>query len=190
MTTFRTTRCAGFTLIELMVVLVVIAVMAGLLVIGIGDDPGRQLRREISALAAVLNIAADEAVAQGMELGLVIDDEHYHFVRFDRDRRRWQAIQGKPLARHEFAQPYEVELELDGEKVDERLRERLQRIARQGEKEDQPLLLLLSSGETAPFTLTVTHAGSNARVVLRGDGVNPVAVTNPVAAKRPAGNGA
>lgn len=164
----------GFTLIELMVVLVVIAVMAGLLVIGIGDDPGRQLRREASTLAAVLNIAADEAVAQGMELGLVIDEAHYHFVRFDRRQRRWQAIEGKPLARHEFATPYTVELELDGEEVDERLRERIQKLAKQGEKEDQPLLLLLSSGESPPYRLALAGIHGDIAVELRSDGVNPV----------------
>jgi general secretion pathway protein H len=172
-------RPRGFTLIELMVVLVVIAVMAGLLIIGSGDNPGRQLRREASTLASLLNLAADEAVMQGVELGLVIDGESYHFVRFDPARQRWQAIEGRPLAQYRFEREYDIAFELDGERIDERQRARIQQLAQRGEEADRPLLLLLSSGETTAFSLTLTDSESAAQVVLRSDGVNPVIVARP-----------
>jgi general secretion pathway protein H len=166
-------------MIELMVVLVVIAVMAGLLVIGIGDSPGRQLQREASTLASLLNLAADEAVMQGVELGLVIDGESYHFVRFDPARQRWQAIEGRRLGQYRFERPYDIDFELDGERIDERQRARIQQLAQRGEEADRPLLLLLSSGETTAFALTLTDGDSAAQVVLRSDGVNPVTVDRP-----------
>ena len=85
----------GFTLLEILVVLVIVAVLAGLLVFTYRDNPQQRVRREAAALAAVLNLAADEAVMQNIELGLVIDDEGYRFVYFDNDGHAhapWDAL--------------------------------------------------------------------------------------------------
>src|SRR5690606_4366171 len=69
----QSNNCArGFTLLELLVVLVIVAVMAGLLVFGAQDSPARQLQREARALAALINTAADEAVSRSIEIGLVL----------------------------------------------------------------------------------------------------------------------
>ncbi len=166
----------GFTLIELMVVLVIVAAMAGLLVIGGGDSAARKLQREAQGLATLFNLAADEAVMQGDELGLFIDDDGYRFLMLDQESGSWQEIEQRPLQRREFERGYRVELELDGERLDPVLRERLQQLARRGGDQSAPLLLLLSSGEVTPFRLTLHRDGVDRGIALRSDGLNPVSV--------------
>lgn len=173
----RARRDDGFTLIELMVVLVIVAVMATLLVIGGGDNAARKLQREAEGLAALLNLAADEAVMQGMELGLFVDGNGYRFLLLDQESGLWQEVEEKPLQRRDFEQPYELQFELDGERLDEKQRAQLQQLAsRRGGDQPAPMLLLLSSGEVTPFRLTFSLRGEERVVELRSDGLNPISV--------------
>lgn len=169
-------RARGFTLLEVLVVLVIIASMAGLLVLGFRDSPEQRLRREADALAALLNVAADEAVMRGMELGLAIDDVGYRFVYFDVEKKQWLAVAEKALGPHAFPDTVSVSIQLDGEQLGEQALERIRALSERGADEQlRPTLLLLSSGEVTPFTLTLGY-GDEFTVVVSGDGVNPVAV--------------
>jgi general secretion pathway protein H len=173
----------GFTLLEMLVVLVIVAVMAGLAVFGMQDSPARKLQREANALAALINAAADEAVSRSLEIGLVIDARGYRFVFLDPETRRWQLWQLRPFAAHRFDDEYRIDFQLDGDQLDEVARQRLQQFidrsatdteADLDDSDNRPLLLMLSSGEITPFVLTLT--GADASYSLRSDGFNPVAV--------------
>jgi len=167
---------AGFTLVEVLVVLVIIAMVAGLLVVTVSDNPQRRLQREAADLAALLNFASDEAVLRGVELGLIIDDHGYRFVYLDPEKKRWLGLPDASLKGHAFKEPYEVSFSLDGEHLDSKTQERIKKLSERSEDEQQrPMLLLLSNGESVPFTLTLRYPGSPG-VTLRGDGVNPVTV--------------
>jgi len=167
---------AGFTLIEVLVVLVIVAVVAGLLVFSFQDNPQRRMQREADMLAALLNYASDEAVLRGVELGVIIDEKGYRFVYFDAEKKRWLGLPDKSLQGHAFDEPLEVSFSLDGEQLDAKTQERIKQFSERSEDEKQrPMLLILSSGEILPFTLTLSH-GEQLAVTLSADGVNPVTV--------------
>jgi general secretion pathway protein H len=166
----------GFTMIEVLVVLVIIASMAGLLVINFRDSPEQRLRREADNLAALLNVAADEAVMRGTELGLAIDTAGYRFVYFDAEKKQWLPVAESALSEHVFPETVSVSIELDGEHIDEQTLQRVRELsARSQDERLRPTLLLLSSGEVTPFSLTLGY-GDDFSVVLGSDGINPVAV--------------
>lgn len=178
-------KTRGFTLLEILVVLVIIAVMAGLLVFSTHDSPERRLQREAHALAALLNIATDEAVMQSREMGLVINDRGYHFVVFDTESKKWLPLQKKPLANHLFPEAYRVQFQLDGEQVDDATRALIEKFIARGSSSggdsdittkgsDKPLLLMLSSGEITAFSLTLQYQQYS--FTLSSDGLNPVRV--------------
>jgi general secretion pathway protein H len=85
-------RLRAFTLVELLVVIVVVGVAAGLVVVNLGDDR-RSADREAKRLAGALEHAADVAQWRGETLGVSADGPGYRFwQRGDDDR--WTALAG------------------------------------------------------------------------------------------------
>ena len=128
----------GFTLLELMVVLVIIGICTAGIGLGLGSllDPARQLRQEGERLAQRLQVARDEARIDGRALRWQADASGYRFSRRDgahwvdvqRDDllrpQRWQAagVTVQPATAIELSPewigvPWELALSLDGRNV-------------------------------------------------------------------------
>lgn len=185
---FEMRAASGFTLLEILVTLVIVAAMAGMLVFSFQDSSQQKLRREASDFVVVLNAAADEAVMRGIEIGVVLDDEGYRFVVFDPETRRWQEPPITGLAEHKFPERYVIDLSLEGSEVDEQMIERIKLLAQRSDDERlRPSILVLSSGEVTPFKLTMrTEESENANqpvatISLYSDGLNPVALDSAFA---------
>jgi len=73
---------AGMTLVEILVVLSIVGVMAGVVVLGVGvGDRGMGVESEANRLADRLRLAADDVLVTRRPLLLVFDAEGYQFVR-------------------------------------------------------------------------------------------------------------
>lgn len=112
-------KLKGFTLIEVMVVIVLVGVMASVLQFtASGNEPDRQLQKESERFAAVFNMAAEYSLLNNIELGLVVEDNIYQFLGFDGEI--WQ-----PITESEILTPYtlpegiNITLTLDGLPLDE-----------------------------------------------------------------------
>lgn len=82
--THRRPDNSGFTLIEVMVVIVIIGVMASMIVVSVTlGDPQRELRTEADRLRTVLALAAEEAVIQQVELGAEFTESGYRFLKWE-----------------------------------------------------------------------------------------------------------
>ncbi|MBC3458942.1 type II secretion system minor pseudopilin GspH [Pseudomonas mosselii] len=98
----------GFTLIELMVVLVIVGIASAAISLNIRPDPGKHLRADAERLARLLELAQSEAQADGQPLRWHSDRDGYRFIRADGQvladgplkPRSWQAeavkVQSKP----------------------------------------------------------------------------------------------
>ena len=86
-------RQAGFTLVELLVVLVLIGLAAGAVLLTL--PPARDdLDHAATRLAARLHWAADHAVLAGEPVGLILGPQGYRFVRYRLGQ--WQPVQDEP----------------------------------------------------------------------------------------------
>jgi general secretion pathway protein H len=82
-------RMRGVTLLELLIVLALMALIAGLVIPTFGDGvPTSQLKSSARQLAAGLRVARSEAVAQKREAFLVLDLEGRRF-KIDSDPREY-----------------------------------------------------------------------------------------------------
>ena len=85
----------GFTLVELMVVLVILGLMSAVVVLAIPDQRS-QVRGEAERFAARALAVRDDAIVQGRTMSLRIGPQGYSVER--RAQGQWQAAGGRALA--------------------------------------------------------------------------------------------
>ncbi len=84
----------GFTLIELMVVLVIIGIASAAISLTIQNDPAKGLREDAKRLALMLETAQVEARSDGQRIAWLADSQGYRFVRLGADGVQEQAFTG------------------------------------------------------------------------------------------------
>ena len=89
-------RPGGFTLIEVLVVVAVIAIAAGLVVVNLDGDDRRTAEREAARLAGALEHAAALAQWRSETLGFSADGAGYRFWRRGPDNR-WSAVRDEEV---------------------------------------------------------------------------------------------
>lgn len=154
----------GFTLIELMLVVLLIGLASSIVLATIDDSKQKKaVKRAAHKIAALSSIALDQAVLKGRDYGMVLTDNKYHFVELF--EQRWRAVEDIVL-KEQTLDGISMTAEIEGfqwlpdqtdysstalfteREVDLELDEQ--------EKPNIPQLLILSSGEMTPFKLTLS----------------------------------
>ncbi len=151
-------RASGFTLLEVLVVVVIIGIISSMAVVSIrvlGGD--HEMDQEAARLAAVLGQAREEAMLQGRDIGLRVDARGYDFLRYDTRSERWLAVSEDPLLR-ERTMP-------DGVSLDLLLESRAVLLKpRSAQTEAQALLpqvVVQASGDLVPFEIRMRRDGTD-----------------------------
>ena len=126
---------AGFTLIELMVVIVLIGVLASMVHISLGDNTARHARQEADLLLRLMLGIRERAVLDVQEYGVQLQPEAYQLMRLEDGR--WQPVEARVQLPHGLV----LGLTLEGR--DQPLAGRV----------ETPQLLWLSSDESTAFRL-------------------------------------
>jgi general secretion pathway protein H len=100
----------GFTLLELLVVLVIAAIITAMISMAVASSPGRDLRFEAERLSQLLALAREEAQVRGKAIRFESTVEAYRFLSLlDRE---WQPIPNEPdLRERRWEQPTRVTLQ-------------------------------------------------------------------------------
>ena len=154
-------RIYGFTLIEILVVLLIVTVLVGVTVPRLpGFVDSADLDLEARRLELLLNMARSEAALDYVEFGFDLTDNGYEFVRYDPAVQRWRR-QESPYHARELPEGLGLELEVSSSDFDL-------------EAENLPAVLILSSGETTPVSITLRSDGRYHRI-LKTNGYEPFA---------------
>ncbi len=161
----------GFTLIEIMVVLIIVGLLAALAVLSLGDSSRqRELENEIRELYLLMQTASEQAVVNNREMGLQFQEDGYQFVAYEDDDASWSSS-GEHLFRlrtlPEWLSVMKF-IESDSPKLASAKDKLL------------PDIVFFSSGETTPFELEFTIDGdSDYTHVIASDGVSPMEWRKP-----------
>lgn len=172
----------GFTLLELMIVILIMGVMVTFASLSIGNRVNEdKLENEARRTEAILRLASEEAEAKGIEIGLRFTEGGYRLLTIDAERQ-WQDYEvSGPLRRRVFAEPFALNLLVEGRAIrlppeltpeQELALAKSQTLKSARENDAQrltPQILLLSSGEITPFTLLMTAPGIEAGYRIESD---------------------
>ncbi|MBU2870323.1 type II secretion system minor pseudopilin GspH [Colwellia sp. E2M01] len=156
----------GFTLIEVMVVVVLIGLMASLVQFNFaGNKPADTLKHESARFAAIFEVVAEYGMLNNIELGLVVKKTSYEFLGYD--GTSWTEIPDQDWdANVTLPEEVEISIELDDLPIEEPLLFNSDTFKEKDEedftllsKEEQeekiiPQVYILSGGELTPFSVT------------------------------------
>lgn len=156
----------GFSLLELLVVIVIIAILFTFTTLAIrGTSPEELIQTEAQRLDRLLQLALEEAVLKGQEYGLEFSPDSYRFLLYVEDS--WLPLeQDKLLRRRQL--PENMEFELEIEQIDVLVEDRSTTESDE-EDEPRPQVFLLSSGEITPeFSVRLVMPGIETSYIVSG----------------------
>jgi general secretion pathway protein H len=165
-------RSKGFTLVEILVVLVIMAVLISLAVLTVGST-GRdsQLDEESHRIEGLVGLLHERAVLEGRDFGLRIEPTAYEFVFYDIRRNRWLMMDQEREYRHrQLPKGISFQLELDSQVVV------IKPIDRTLATDDipGPQVAIAASGEGTPFRLTLLRDATQAKASVEGDSLGKI----------------
>lgn len=159
---------AGFTLVEVMVVVVLIGILVTFASL---STPGldQELKEEARRMLQLARLAREEAILQTQELSLLLEEDGYSFQVL-RDQKWQDLAEDKLLRRRKLHDGLRMEVSL--EDLEFKLGE--------DEDDDAVRILILSSGEVTPFELTLRSDLLDDVYLLRGDGLGRFEIEGPI----------
>jgi general secretion pathway protein H len=150
-------RSSGFTLLELLVVIVIIGIITSMAMVStrvLGGD--HEMDQEARRFVAVLGQAREDAMLEGRDVGLRIDASGYDFMRYDGRQERWDLVVEDPLLRERtLPDGLAASLRLESRPVQLR-----PRVAPTEREQPQPQVVLMASGDLIPFEVRLERAGT------------------------------
>ena len=154
----RSSSQSGFTLLELMVVLVLVGIIFSFAVLSIGgDDVAEAMERETRRLERLIVLAGEEAVLRSEEVAIHFSEDGYTFLLLQADG--WQEPENDTLLRsRNLPAGIRMRLEVQGDppRLGQGDKDKDKDKKTEDDKEHPvPQVFILSSGEMTPFSVTL-----------------------------------
>jgi len=143
-------RKHGFTLIEILIVMLIISIVSGVAILSITHNQQKQLEQTAKKLARLITLADDEAMLKPATLGLGFSQTGYQFFHYEPSENE-EDNHWKPLEDRHFglqALPANVQIRILIEDHEMPLN-------------GQPQIIISESGDITPFVLLIGKSGEN-----------------------------
>jgi general secretion pathway protein H len=158
-----TRRISGFTLVEILVVVVIIGIVSAGVLLSVsltGQD--RDLDKESQRLLTLVNYAREQAELQTREYGLLFRDDGYEFLTFDVRRNLWRDVfEDDALRDRNLPEGLGIKLTVEARPVI---------LTKPKDAKDKtPQVMIFSNGDLTTFDVTVERDGGVRSVTLTED---------------------
>jgi general secretion pathway protein H len=169
---------SGFTLIEVLIVVVIIGVITAGIVLSVnitGRD--RELEKESDRLLALFGYAREQAELQTREFGVMFQDDGYEFLTYDTRRATWRSVfEDEALTARHLPDGLGFRLTVEARPVV---------LARPKDSKDKtPQVMIFSNGDLTTFAATLEREGGLRSVTLTEDNKGEV-VLQPLVEHKP-----
>ncbi|MBI1195617.1 MAG: type II secretion system protein GspH [Gammaproteobacteria bacterium] len=154
---------AGFTLLEVLVVVLIIGIVLSVAVISLPADHEKALQTEAERIDALIGLAQQEAIIQDRELALEIKKDGYRFLI--QDGETWTPMSDTTFRARTVEEPIRLDLITDGVPL-------LQRDNAEdttNTEDTSPRIFILSSGELSEFTISVRNPDVPVEFLVHGE---------------------
>ena len=151
-------RSHGFTLIEIMVVMLIIGLILGIAIPAINiNNPEDKLKEETNRLVALIDLASQESILNSKMIGIKTDNDQYEFLFLEENK--WKPLDDKLLTKRKL--PEDIELELQVEDYSS---------SGMSDSEEQiPHIIVSGMGElTPPFIINIKSHGTDTYFSITG----------------------
>jgi general secretion pathway protein H len=174
----RRPAAAGFTLIEILVVVVIIGLLAAGMLLSVtltGRD--HELERESDRLLALFTYAREQAELQTREYGVLFTDDGYEFVTYDARRDAWRSVsEDDALSARKLPDGLGVKLTVEARPVV---------LARPDDATDKkPQVMIFSNGDLTSFIATLQRDNGVRSVTLTQDDKGQI-IEQPMVEQKP-----
>jgi len=153
---YRPAKVAGFTLIEILVVVVIIGVMTGAFLVSFNIDRHDEGNKEARRFSALMRLAGQEAVLSSKDLAVELFSDGYRFLVSD--EQTWHLLEDDILSSQQLPEGISLLVKFDGSSA----------VSKDNADEEAPRIYLYSTGEITPFDVTLTVEGSDIRYSITG----------------------
>ena len=151
-------------MLELLVVVAMVAILTGTVILGFtGADQEQRLRGAAEQLSYQVELARQYALQRNREWGVYVEPDAIRFAEFDPEQELWVEKVGRPFSGVKL--PGNLEFSVESEGLDQ---------LSEAEREGLPKIILFSSGEVTPFTLTMEPGWESVPWTLSSDGLSRV----------------
>ncbi len=134
----------GFTLIEILIVIVIISIVSGIAALTLSRNQQKQYESLANRLAHVITLAEEEAMLRPATLGLAFKPDGFQFFEYhpktNHNKIPWHPLTDPIFGLHRIAQNTEITLFIQNKKVD---------------LSGQPQIIISMSGDIAPFIILI-----------------------------------
>lgn len=159
----------GFTLVEILVVMVIVGIILTFAVLSVGDRAALDtLDTESRRLEQLFKLAQEDAELKGYEIGFRLLDTRYEFLAVNPEGH-WTAFSEGMFRARKLTAPLIYRLWVEGRAVPP-----AQDPVGRAENPIQPQILLLSSGEATAFALQISAPGTEQRYRVEADALGRI----------------
>lgn len=155
--------CAGFTLVEILVVVVIIGVIsAGLLLSVSLTGRDHDLEHETERLVALFAYAREQAELQTRDFGVMFQDDGYEFLVYDTRRAQWRGVfEDDALTERKLPDGLDFKLTVDARPVV---------LKRPKDAKDKtPQVMIMANGDLSTFAATIERDNGVRSVTVNQD---------------------